>query len=307
MASRRDCVIIPDFGAVLGSWRSSYYDAESETLMPPRREFSFNPELRTGDGLLASSLARAEGVSYEMALRMVREDVESMWQQLRSYGDVPLGKLGVLHFSQEDNLVTFTPFASDRLSPATAWLCPVAAKEAIVEARRKSEDSAPVVRFRPLRRAMRIAASIAVLLGVGMVVSTPISVPGDVTYASLSPVVEQVSPDRLVPSLTVPEARTLTMEKSHDADLWIEVAAPAPAAPAPASDMDGKYCVIVSSHASEAEAQRFMAKYSEREMRVLEKDGRFRVYAATAPTMADADALRGSLSDAFPTAWVCRR
>lgn len=211
MASRRDCVIIPDLGAVLGSWRSSYYDADNELLMPPTREFSFNPELRSGDGMLASSVARAEGLSYEAALRLVREDVESMWQQLRTYGDVPLGKLGVLHFSESENVVTFTPFAADRLSPATAWLRPIAAREAIAKARSKDAGETPMVRFSPLRRAIRIAASVAVLFGVGMIASTPISVPDDVTYASLAPEVEQISPEQLLPELTVPASRPLIM------------------------------------------------------------------------------------------------
>lgn len=301
MASRRDCVIIPDMGAVLASWCSSRYDAENEMLLPPAREFSFNPELRSADGLLVDSVARAESISYEAARRIVRDDVATMWQQLRSYGDVPLGRLGVLHFHEEDSTLTFTPFASDCLSPATGWLRPIQVREAIVEARRTAETPR-YMRISPVKRFIRVAASIAVLLGLGVVVSTPLSVPDDVTYASMAPKVETVNPASLMPTMTVPEPCPLIMEKSHDTDLWIEVA-PKPILP----KLDGRYCVIVSSHNSLPEAQRFIAKYKGIPMRVLEKDGRFRVYVATGQTMAEAERARASVSASFASAWVCKR
>lgn len=301
MVSRRDCVIIPGFGAVLASWCSSRYDAEKELLMPPHREFSFNPELRASDGLLAASISRADGISYDSAVRIIKDDVESMIQQLRSYGDVPLGKVGVLHYSSESGIITFTPFDADRLSPSTSWLRPLSVREARAEGRQIRTEQASPVRFSPVKRAWRVAASIAVLLGISLVASTPISVPGDVTYASLAPQIEQVTPEFPAEQIQIPEAQPLTMEKSHGKDLWIDVPV------TPKHDLSGKYCVIVSSHASLAEAQRYISRYSEMEMGILEKDGRYRVLAASAPTIADAEQARDALSATFTSAWVCRR
>lgn len=309
MASRRDCVIVPGLGAVLATWRSSSYDADSETLLPPSRVFSFNPELRSSDGMLSASVARAEGVTFETAVRMVKDDVEAMWLQLRTYGDVPLGKLGVLHFHAGDNTVTFTPFPSDRLSPASVWLRPIPVREVLSAARARDNAPAAPVRFSPFRRAVRIAASVAVLLGLGLVVSTPVDVPDDVAYASFAPEIEQVAPGNLVPQISVPEACPITMVKSHDADLWIDVQEQQNSVTesVTAFPLDGDYCVVVSSHASLSEAERFIASHSAREMRVLEKDGRYRVYAATGATSSEAARACSALAPEFPSAWVCRR
>ena len=305
IASRRDCVIIPGLGAVLASMRSSRYDAESEMLIPPSRVFSFNSELRDSDGMLTASVARAEQVSYAQASRIVKEDVEAMCAQLRAYGDVPLGKLGVLHYHSEENTVTFTPFAADRLSPATAWLCPIHTREVMAEARNKQQEAAKPVHFSPMRRAMRVAASLAVLIGLGLVLSTPMSVPDEVTYASFAPEIEQVAPETPPMQYNVPEACPLMMVKSHDTDLYIDVnpdiVTSEPALP------EGAYCVVISSHATLSEAKRYIARYESRSMQVLEKDGRYRVYAATGATPAEAQRACAALSDDFPNAWVCRR
>ncbi len=304
MASRRECVIIPDFGAVLASWRSSVYDARNEVLLPPAREFSFNPELRGNDGMLVASVARAEGISYDAALRLVRDDVDSMRSQLVSYGDVPLGKLGVLHFNSSDSTITFTPFPADRLSVATAWLCPIPAREAIVEARRRNGDAPVAIRVSPFRKAVRVAASFAVLLGIGIVASTPMSVPEDVTYASLAPEVSATETGIPSAGISAPASAPIIMMRSSGDGLWIDVPEEVKV---PAFNLDGKYCLVVSSHASMAEAENFVARHSGMPLGILEKDGRYRVYAATGSTIAEAEQAKALLPEAFPSAWVCRR
>ena len=42
-------------------------------------------------------------------------------------------------------------------------------------------------------------------------------------------------------------------------------------------------------------------------LRILESDGRFRVYAAGGSTFADAESYKSKISARYPEAWVCRR
>jgi hypothetical protein len=70
------------------------------------------------------------------------------------------------------------------------------------------------------------------------------------------------------------------------------------------------FCVIVASVGNTAEAETYIAdakrKYNET-CALLHNDGRYRIYAATAPTSAAAKAIAQSLAKRHPGAWVCAR
>lgn len=304
LASRHECVIIPGIGGVLASCAPARYDAEAQMFMPPSRVYSFNAELRMNDGLLAQSVARANTITYAAASRIVQTETEAMLCQLTTLGELPLGRLGVLRYA--DGAIEFAPFPTDRISVATSWLSPVPAVDVKAQARRVAGETDEPVRLRvsPWRRAARLAASVAVLAAIGFVASTPITAPQGMSYARMAPTVTApvAEPELTAPTIRVPERAPIVMQKSTAAELWIDV----PEA-APQPRMDGRYCVVVSSHISEAEARQFIAKHSASPMRVLEKDGRFRVYAASAPTLAEAENERAQLAQTFPQAWVCRR
>ena len=304
LASRHECVIIPGIGGVLAACVSARYDAEAKMFLPPGRAYSFNAELKMNDGLLTQSVARAGCISYAAASKIVQQETEALMGQLKALGEVPLGRLGVLRYA--DGAIEFTPFPTDRLSVATSWLRPVAAADVKQQARRAAAVAEPVVlKPAPWRRALRAAASLALLVGIGFVASTPIAAPEGMSYARLAPTVTAPAADPApmpAPQITVPDPAPLVMVKSSGSDLWID----APEV-APQTRMDGKYCVVVSSHVSASEASRFIAKHSSESMGVLEKDGRFRVYAATAPSMAEAEQARARIAEAYPQAWVCRR
>ena len=54
---RYECVVIPDFGAFLTQPVSARIDESNFTFYPPKKELSFNEQLKNNDGLLAKYIA----------------------------------------------------------------------------------------------------------------------------------------------------------------------------------------------------------------------------------------------------------
>ena len=67
--------------------------------------------------------------------------------------------------------------------------------------------------------------------------------------------------------------------------------------------------MVVASLASELEARKFVENSKDSSLGILEKDGRYRVYAAQGASVADVNALAAAngVSSRYPSAWVCRK
>lgn len=69
---------------------------------------------------------------------------------------------------------------------------------------------------------------------------------------------------------------------------------------------DDAYCVVVASFPSKRQADIFVAEHGvNRHLEILEKDSKFRIYAATGNTYAAADGQRRLVGQ--EDAWICRR
>ncbi|TDU43581.1 sporulation related protein [Gelidibacter sediminis] len=75
---RYDCVTIPEFGAFLTKRISAKMDESSHTFYPPKKVISFNEQLKHNDGLLASYIADAEDIPYEVAVQKISKQVKSI-------------------------------------------------------------------------------------------------------------------------------------------------------------------------------------------------------------------------------------
>ena len=93
---KHDCVVLPGLGALLCRYvPASFADEDGVTLNPPGRFMAFNGMLTESDGMLASSVARQSGVTFEAATRSVEAEVAQMRAQLALHGDLQLGRLGL--------------------------------------------------------------------------------------------------------------------------------------------------------------------------------------------------------------------
>ena len=86
----------------------------------------------------------------------------------------------------------------------------------------------------------------------------------------------------------------------------------APATPAQSQALINnadRYCVVIASLTSRAQAEKFIASTGNRNLQILEKNGKFRVYAATGATynQALAVARNNGLLSRYNGTWVCKK
>lgn len=296
-----DCVVIPGWGALVASvGHSRLTDGR---LTPPCRSIGFNRALTHTDGMLASSIARRDGISYQVADSIVREGVDELRNIYDVNGEVSIDRIGT--FTRDDNgSMIFSP-AADSIANSPYFGLPVlalASEEADIPTERTP-------RFMPLRRAVRVAASIAVLTLLGFVLSTPVLIDRqNHDFASLTG-----------PEITSGRPISISAPQSADIDhptpkLYIQMP-PADAVAvandetvAPVKHADHKYFLVVASHATRRQAEAYIAARSAEQLEILERDGRFRVYAATGFTIEEAQ--RPMNDQAFkslhPDGWVYR-
>lgn len=166
-----------------------------------------------------------------------------------------------------------------------------------------------------------VAASLAVLVTLTLFLLNPIRMANEPQKASIAPIpaatpsatVDNTDPKRPVRRLTIglPDGNGYVeiapAEIAERELLRKTFAASDPANgnnPSVASQSD-RFCVIVASFPTIAQARSYIASSRQEGLRILEKDGKCRVYSATAPTYEAADALRNTCG--VSDAWVCRR
>lgn len=367
-----DCVIIPGWGAFIANTQPAVLN-ENNVIIPPTRSLGFNPSLTHDDGLLASSIVRKTGVSYDMAIRKIAEAVTSLNHQLNLQGEIAISNIGVFT-KKSGGVLLFEPFAKTSASISyfglpQAKLTPILTKAKVENAPEAKKDTI----YLPIRRSWtRIAASIAVVLGLGFVFSTPI-VNDEANFASLStPTIS--APEKVQIKLNEPTGdevlmlnvanvdsaesmsvvdtitrqryqkivaykklreerrqarRELMMKRLEEYRLKKELACNSSQGETFQKNKTisittskenstcgeirllntDRYCLIVASLPSRALAEEYIEKSKNNRLEILEKDGRFRIYAATGESSKAilANARKAGLLQRYPNAWVCRK
>ena len=105
---RYQCVTIPGFGAFLTEVQSAQLHEGSHSFYPPKKLVSFNAYLKNNDGLLANHIALAEKMSYEIAVTVIQNEVNSWKNKLQEQGSISIKNIGEPSLNSEKSLV-FVP------------------------------------------------------------------------------------------------------------------------------------------------------------------------------------------------------
>ena len=105
---RYDCVTIPEFGAFLTKRVSAQIDESNHTFFPPKKVISFNEQLQHNDGLLASYIANAEKIPYEVAVQKISKQVKSIKSFLKEGETLSFSSIGDLILNS-DGKINFEP------------------------------------------------------------------------------------------------------------------------------------------------------------------------------------------------------
>lgn len=338
-----DCVVLPGFGAFICDNRPASFDCDGVNILPPGRRLAFNPLINRNDGLLATSIARRESIAFEAASKKVAERIAHLRGELQREQRMQFGRLGRFILNSE-GITAFVPAALAGINGAFFGLKPIALKP-LQEAEKTAKTEAGAEpnlrgdhrrRWRAVRAyASGIAAALAVAVTIGMFLLNPVRINKPTTEASLAPGMERTQPgpslsaeapesentqaatpalSTQTPAEAIPTADTLISNPDKVAVKAatvkpVETAAERTVAAAKTSaarfDDTDKFCVIVASFATRAQADTYLAEHTGKHMGIIEKDNRFRVYAATGSNYEQAASQKPLIGN--PDAWVCRR
>lgn len=307
LMTRHDCVAIPGWGAFIANYSPARYDEDRATMQRPRRTIGFNASASHNDGLLAQSLMRREGMTYDEAMRFIADSVTAYRRQLAMDCEVSMGRLGYFR-RVEGRYTEFVPsLRADSLDQYYGLgdlpIKTVAALEQ-EQAARLEPRAAIVPQGRNLfvRKAAQIAASVAVLIGLTVMLSTPITVDrGNQQLASMAPTVTAPQPQRL--DVTVEQGVS-----AQPVSVQPVSAVEQPQQPTIASvgNESGHYYMVIATVRNQQELEKFKKKYPQLvpSMKLLDYKGMKCVYVARSDDSSVLMGLRDELPESLRDIWI---
>lgn len=341
LVTRHECVVVPGFGALLSRYEGAGFDVLTGQLVAPSRRLVFNTSIAENDGLIANSIARANGVSYEKAVKVMDEELRAMKLRFEADGELALGRLGRL-VKDANGGVIFEASPKYSRNSAYSWLANVKPVDVAENARLNSEhaedEDERSSRFAGVMAFVRAACILIVFVCLGLAVSTPVKV-DNAQYASLAPSIKMSRPIAQGESFTMIVDRKLndsdivdtasrfawqrscrTVAQNYNTPHIEDVQADSPLTASTAADKSADvprfvdsdpYLVVVASLTSRQDAEKFIEHEHLNKntvpMGVIDNDGRYRVYAATGTTLAEAQRGVNAMTRRFKGAWICKK
>ncbi|WP_034920245.1 SPOR domain-containing protein [Gillisia sp. CAL575] len=151
---RYECVILPGFGAFLSQKVSAEFDEKQQNFYPPKKQLSFNSQLKKNDGLLANYIAEVESLGYKKAVYKIEEYVQQLQLQLEKDKNFTIKNIGTFDVSIEGKLqfepLTATNFLADSFGLSSIPALSVS-REELKKQVEDLEEKAPIL-FTPERR-----------------------------------------------------------------------------------------------------------------------------------------------------------
>lgn len=171
---RYDCVIVPNFGALLTNRISAQLSSDKKVFYPPQKRLSFNQQITTNDGLLSNYISVNEGISYESAVAKVESFVVQIQQEIANKGRLSLNEIGFFNLNHEQKLVFEPVHTTNYLTEAfglATFPSNAVVRETLKEEVVALEEKVPVIAFTPEKRRtfkpLKYAAAVVLLLGLG--------------------------------------------------------------------------------------------------------------------------------------------
>ena len=102
-----DCVIVPNFGALVARNISAKISSDGSKIFPPNKELSFNKNLVKNDGLLINAISSNENISYEGAEQKITNWVRRTNKKLENQRYIEIKNIGSI--SLESTKYVFVP------------------------------------------------------------------------------------------------------------------------------------------------------------------------------------------------------
>ncbi|MCD8304430.1 MAG: SPOR domain-containing protein [Prevotellaceae bacterium] len=316
---KRDSVTVPGLGTFRAEGCPSCYDAQEETLLPPRRQVSFDAS-RHGDEGLTRSIAEIYSITEEEAGNKLCLWLNDFAQTLADSGYVELGSLGT--FAGEEAGMSFTPSQAGVTTPDFYALDTVHIKETERKKTPVIKTDSRHITISISKRVAAYAAAACVAVALFLWLSTPTGFSNSYTTPEglqrdsrgFQPTVNASSlflPTGFSLSPDVPEETSPVEVEPQPAEVEAEEC-PEEAQETQATAQEPRYCIVMASAVSRKNAEAYVSILQQRGLdspRLME--GKILRVVVGAYDTAD-EAYRAArelhrLSDEYFYAWVYER
>lgn len=197
-----DCVIVPDFGGFIASYKPAFVHEATHTLHPPSKQVGFNKNLVSNDGLVANYFVRHDEVDFDEAMSFIQDRVVQMKKDLEDGKRIDIREVGVL-YKDDHGALQFVPDESVNYLRESFGLKAIGLVVPTVE---KPEEETPVIPLaveqeeevqpeKKRRSRAWVAAAIAlpILLGTGWTLGDFWANGGQINTATLNPFSKQAT------------------------------------------------------------------------------------------------------------------
>lgn len=332
-----DCVVIPDWGAFIAQYYTSEVDLSTHSFSKPSRRIGFNASIKHNDGLLATSIMRKHGVTYKEAEKLIKENVAVYKQLLQAHTEIPFGRLGFFTNSESGTL-EFIPFYHEESNDAFFGLMDftfsslLSARQALSQSQAStkagikstgSTTSSGESKNWLTSRALQIAASIIILLGLVFVFSTPVVLDKQQQLATMN--MAKIAQDSQAPTVAYKEAKKAPVsptvaiasdssrkiekpkaknsKKKVHAQLSIEKKDTLPTFD---NTGEGRYYLVISTLTNNNQVKAYLASHQDFKgiAKVRVKNGKYRIYIERGDNYGEMIKKARSLPKEYNDAWV---
>lgn len=299
---RHDCVIVAGLGAFIATQRGAQIDMQRGLIVPPCRSLMFNQAVTLDDGLLANSIARKEGISFDEARQVIFREVSILKATILADGNVSIGNVGSM-FLGEENKILFTPADKEgasnlKLGFHSISIAKTGNETAPLNNPIKEENYDGEVhtnKFRLGKTFMKIAAAAAVVVAVAItILLNPLPNDEREQRASVVPVDALISKPESTPKEEISEPEIILPE-------------------AISTEIDDKpaHYLIVATFSNKEEAESYASRYSSEEYPLTTVSSRKMTRVAVASS-DNKEELRQRLNSPdiisrYPNAWIWSR
>ena len=296
-----DCVVVPGWGALIANNISSV--SKGCHIGCPSRVIGFNSSIKHNDGMLATSLSRRHGMTYEQSCKFIEDTITVFRQQLNAGVEVAFGHLGVFSLNKSGKM-EFMPLSGVEMANEFYGLCDLEFN--LLSQQRDENEPAQIVPVLNWRERLKVVSSAAAILALGILFSTPAIVDNTSQTASMGGVEIKTTPAQNITVKKVSQATRQDMSfeliDDNKTDSQVE------------SDFNegmpckGEYLLVINTCNKSRQAKKIIEHYAKRGIKAVEVERGKYHHIVVAKSNDEKELLKAKelLPEKYRKAWVCK-
>jgi len=305
-----DCVVIPGWGALIASHEPS--NMNGNAIERPSRIIGFNSHIDHNDGLLATSLTRRHGITYAEACNIINTNVTTYRQQLATGSEVAFGHIGYFKLNENKKLEFKPMFQNEACDEYFGLKTSIDLQALSTTSGQQGEMPHAVITGSLWRERMKAAASIAAILGVGVLFSTPIIIDRSTQSAGMNLVEVKTMPKQVIKTTPVTKVNKndnkFVLIDDNGKETPVETSNNEKSEFAEGMPSFGRYMLVINTCNKLYQANSIIKQYAKKGIiaKTVKRGKYHYIVVAQSNNKQELIKIKKSEPDKFKHAWVCK-